>query len=234
MTTRGPKQILFEQFAAIAKTLGHAHRLELIEQLAQGERSVEVLAARIGLSVANASQHLQHLRRAGLVTTRREGKFVHYRLSDEAVLDLLSAVRRIAERNVAEVGRVVRSYFEQRDALEPVSRAELTRRLRNGSVTVLDVRPEDEYALGHVPGAINVPLHALKNHLAKFSRSKEIIAYCRGPYCVLSFEAVALLREKGFKVRRLEDGMPEWRAAGLPVATSNARQPMQTNLGGRS
>jgi ArsR family transcriptional regulator len=222
MTTRGPKQLLFDQFAIVAKTLGHSHRLELIEQLAQGERSVEILAARIGLSVANASQHLQHLRRAGLVTTRREGKFVHYRLSDEAVLGLLGALRRIAERNLAEVGQVVRSYFEQRDALEAVSREELMRRLRVGSVTVLDVRPEDEYALGHVPGAINVPLQALKNHLAKFSRSKEIVAYCRGPYCVLSFEAVALLRERGYKVRRLEDGMPEWRAAGFPVVEGSA------------
>jgi ArsR family transcriptional regulator len=222
MTTRGPKQALFEQFATVAKTLGHAHRLELIEQLAQGERNVEVLAARTGLSIANASQHLQHLRRAGLVATRREGKFVHYRLSDEAVLDLLGAVRRIAERNLAEVQQVVRSYFAERDALEAVSREELTKRLRGGSVTVLDVRPEDEYALGHVPGAINVPLHALKAHLPKFSRSKEIIAYCRGTYCVLSFEAVALLRAKGFKARRLEDGMPEWRAAGFPVAEGNA------------
>jgi ArsR family transcriptional regulator len=222
MTTRGPKQLLFDQFAIVAKTLGHSHRLELIEQLAQGERSVEILAARIGLSVANASQHLQHLRRAGLVTTRREGKFVHYRLSDEAVLGLLGALRRIAERNLAEVGQVVRSYFEQRDALEAVSREELMRRLRVGNVTVLDVRPEDEYALGHVPGAINVPLHALKNRLAKLSRSKEIVAYCRGPYCVLSFEAVALLREKGYKVRRLEDGMPEWRAAGFPVVEGGA------------
>ena len=222
ITTRGPKQALFEQFAMVAKTLGHAHRLELIEQLAQGERSVEILAARTGLSIANASQHLQHLRRAGLVATRREGKFVHYRLSDEAVLDLLGAVRRIAERNLAEVGRVVRSYFEERDALEPVSRDELMRRLRAGSVTVLDVRPPDEFALGHIPGAVNVPLSALSQRLSAFKRSREIIAYCRGAYCVLSFEAVALLREKGFKVRRLEDGMPEWRVAGLPVVEGSA------------
>ena len=222
MTTLGPKQALFEQFAMVAKTLVHAHRLELIEQLAQGERSVEILAARTGLSIANASQHLQHLRRAGLVATRREGKFVHYRLSDEAVLDLLGAVRRIAERNLAEVGRVVRSYFEERDALEPVSRDELMRRLRAGSVTLLDVRPPDEFALGHIPGAVNVPLSALSQRLSAFKRSREIIAYCRGAYCVLSFEAVALLREKGFKVRRLEDGMPEWRVAGLPVVEGSA------------
>jgi ArsR family transcriptional regulator len=222
MATRGPKQLLFEQFATVAKTLGHAHRLELIEQLAQGERSVEILATRTGLSVANASQHLQHLRRAGLVTTRRDGKFVLYRLADEGVIDLLTALRRIAERNVAEVARVVRSYFDSRDSLEPVSRDELMRRLRAGSVTVLDVRPPDEFALGHIPGAVNVPLSALSKRLSAFKRSREIIAYCRGTYCVLSFEAVALLREKGFKVRRLEDGMPEWRAAGLPVVEGSA------------
>jgi ArsR family transcriptional regulator len=222
MTAPGPKQVLFEQFAMVAKTLGHAHRLELIEQLAQGERSVETLAQRTGLSVANASQHLQHLRRAGLIASRRDGKFVLYRLADEGVIDALAALRRLAERNVAEVARVVRSYFDSRDALEPVSRDELMRRLRAGSVTVLDVRPHDEFALGHIPGAVNVPLSTLSKHLSAFRRSREIIAYCRGTYCVLSFEAVALLREKGFKVRRLEDGMPEWRAAGLPVAEGSA------------
>jgi ArsR family transcriptional regulator len=222
MTARGPKQALFEQFAAVAKALGHAHRLELLEQLAQGERSVEMLAQRTGLSTANASQHLQHMRRAGLIASRRDGKFMLYRLADEGVIDLLTALRRIAERNVAEVARVVRSYFDSRDSLEPVSRDELMRRLRAGSVTVLDVRPHDEFALGHIPGAVNVPLSALSRHLSAFKRSREIIAYCRGTYCVLSFEAVALLREKGFKVRRLEDGMPEWRAAGLPVVEGSA------------
>jgi len=217
MSRQGPKQALFEQFALVAKTLGHAHRLELLEQLAQGERSVEILAQRTGLSVANASQHLQHMRRAGLVISQRKGKFVLYRLADEAVIGLLTSLRVIAERNVAEVGRVVRSYFDSRDALEPVSREELMRRLRAGTVTVLDVRPEDEFALGHVPDAVNIPLHALKKRLSEFKRSQEIVAYCRGAYCVLSFEAVAMLREEGFKVRRLEDGMPEWRAAGFPV-----------------
>jgi rhodanese-related sulfurtransferase/DNA-binding transcriptional ArsR family regulator len=217
MSSQSPKQALFAQFAAVAKTLGHAHRLELLEQLAQGERSVEVLAQRTSLSIANASQHLQHMRRAGLVTSRRDGKFVFYRLADDAVLDLLASLRRIAERNVAEVARVVRNYFDARDALEPVSRKELMKRMRGGSVMVLDVRPEDEFALGHLPGAINVPLHALKKRLSEFDKSQEIVAYCRGPYCVLSYEAVAALRAKGFKARRLEDGLPEWRAAGLPV-----------------
>ena len=148
MSIRSPKLALFAQFAAVAKSLGHTHRLELLEQLAQGERSVEVLADRTGLSIANASQHLQHMRRAGLVANRRDGKFVYYRLADEAVLDLLAALRRIAERNVAEVERVVRSYFDDRDSLEPVSREELLDRSRAGTVTILDVRPEDEFALG--------------------------------------------------------------------------------------
>jgi len=222
MSIRSPKLALFDQFAGVAKSLAHAHRLELLEQLAQGERSVEVLAQRTGLSVANASQHLQQMRRAGLVANRRDGKFVVYRLADDAVLDLLASLRRIAERNVAEVGRVVRTYFDSRDALEPVSRKELMRRLRAGSVTVLDVRPEDEFALGHVQGAVNIPLGALKKRLSEFDPAQEIVAYCRGPYCVLSYEAVAVLRARGFKVRRLEDGLPEWRAAGLPVIAGSA------------
>jgi ArsR family transcriptional regulator len=219
MSTLGPKQALFAQFAAVAKALGHAHRLELLEQLAQGERSVEVLADRTGLSVANASQHLQHMRRVGIVATRREGKFVYYTLADDGILDALTALRRIAERNVAEVERLVRSYFNARDELEPVSRQQLLKRSRAGAVTVLDVRPPDEFALGHVLGAVNIPLRALKARLAGLDPRQEIVAYCRGEYCVLAYEAVALLRAHGFKVRRLEDGFPEWRAARLPIAT---------------
>ena len=222
MSTQSPKLALFVQFAAVAKSLAHAHRLELLEQLAQGERSVEVLADRTGLSIANASQHLQHLRRAGLLANRRDGKFVYYRLADDAVLDLLAVLRRIAERNVAEVERLVRSYFDERDSLEPVSREQLLQRLRAGAVTVLDVRPEDEFALGHVPGALNIPLRALEARLSELDPSQEIVAYCRSHYCVLSFEAVAALRARGFKVRRLEDGLPEWRAAGLPIVTETA------------
>ena len=219
MKSQSPKLALFAQFANIAKTLGHTHRLDLLEHVAQGERSVETLAQRAGLSIANASQHLQQLRRSGLVTTRRDGKFIYYRLADNSVLDLLAALHQIAERNVAEVERILRSYFYDRDSLEPISRQELQQRLRKGSVTVLDVRPEDEFALGHVPGALSIPLGVLKKRLSALDPSKEIVAYCRGPYCVLSFEAVALLRERGFSVRRLEDGLPEWRAAGLPVVT---------------
>jgi rhodanese-related sulfurtransferase/DNA-binding transcriptional ArsR family regulator len=224
MSTRSPKLALFAQFAAVAKSLGHAHRLELLEQLAQGERTVEVLADRTGLSVANASQHLQQMRRAGLVANRRDGKFVHYRLADDAVLELLAALRRIAERNVAEVERVVRSYFNARDDMEAVSRAELLERSRAGTVTILDVRPEDEFALGHLPGALNIPLRELEARLGELHPKQEVVAYCRGPYCVLSYEAVAKLRARGFKVRRLEDGLPEWRAAGLPVITIETGQ----------
>jgi rhodanese-related sulfurtransferase/DNA-binding transcriptional ArsR family regulator len=217
MSTRNPKLALLAQFAAVAKCLAHPHRLELLEQLAQGERSVEVLADRARLSIANASQHLQQMKRVGLLINRREGKFVYYQLVDDTILDLLAALRRIAERNVAEVERIIRSYFNNRDGLEAISRAELLQRSRAGEVIVLDVRPEDEFALGHLPRAISVPLRNLEMRLAEFDPNQEIIAYCRGPYCVLSYEAVAVLRARGFKARRLEDGLPEWRAAGLPV-----------------
>jgi rhodanese-related sulfurtransferase/DNA-binding transcriptional ArsR family regulator len=217
MSSINPKRALFVEFAGVAKCLAHAHRLELVEQLAQGERSVEILAAKTGLSIANTSQHLQQMRRAGIISARRDGKFVFYRLADESVLDLLAALRRIAERNSAEVERVIRTYFNDRDSLEAVSRDELLAQTRAGVVTVLDVRPSDEFDLGHLPGAVNIPLRDLEARLAEIDPSHEIVAYCRGPYCVLSYEAVAALRTKGFKARRLEDGFPEWRAAGLPV-----------------
>lgn len=221
MSSQGPKQVLFAQFAAVAKALGHPHRLELLEQLAQGERTVEILAQKTGLSIANASQHLQHMRRAGLVANKRGGKFVFYRLTDVTILDLLAALHKIAERNIAEVEQVVRSYFHDRDEMEPVSRKELLQRLRKGAVTVLDVRPQDEFALGHVPGAVNIPLKELEARLAELDPSQEIVAYCRSHFCVLSYEAVAALRTQGFKARRLEEGFPEWRAAGLPVAAGS-------------
>jgi len=222
MSTASPKLALFAQFAAVAKALGHPHRIALLEHLAQGARSVELLAQRAGLSVANASQHLQQMRRAGIVTARREGKFVFYALTGDAVLDLLSTLRRIAEQNIAEVERVIRSYFNDRDNLEAVTREELVERSRAGTVTILDVRPEDEFALGHVPRSLNIPLRDLEARIAELDPAQEIVAYCRGPYCVLSYEAVALLRARGFTIRRLEDGLPEWRAAGLPVAAGNA------------
>jgi ArsR family transcriptional regulator len=217
-----PKLALFAQFAAVAKALSHPHRLELLEQLAQGERSVEVLGDRTGLSIANASQHLQHMRRAGLVANRRDGKFIYYRLADDSVLNLLSSLHGIAERNLAEVERLVRNYFHARDELEPITREELLRRSRTGEITILDVRPEDEFALGHVPGAVNIPLRELEARLTELDHKQEIVAYCRGPYCLLSYEAVAALRARGFNVRRLQDGLPEWRAAGLPVIIGNA------------
>ena len=223
MSSESPKRLLFRQFAAIAKAVGHENRLELLEALAQGERSVDTLASRVGLSIANASQHLQQMRRAGVIEARRDGKFVYYRLSDASVLDLIASLTRIGERHVAEVGRIVRDYFESRDDMEPVSRSELMARMKKGDVQVLDVRPEDEFALGHLPGALNIPLDRLKKKLAALDADKEVIAYCRGPWCVLSFEAVAMLRAKGYRVRRLEDGLPEWKAAGLPTAAQPSK-----------
>jgi ArsR family transcriptional regulator len=221
MSTLGPKQQVFSGLAEIAQALGHAHRIELLEHLGQGERSVEDLAARCGLSFANTSRHLQLLRRAALVVGRRDGKRIFYRLSDEdTVVALLLALSRVGERNSAEVARVIASYFRARDELEPISRGELLDRLRCGSATVLDVRPEDEFAQGHVPGALNIPLSQLERRLAELPPDKEVVAYCRGPWCVLSFEAVAALRQRGYQARRLEDGFPEWKVAGLPIGSA--------------
>lgn len=216
-STRGIKATLHESFAAIAKAAAHPHRLVLLEHLAQGERNVDALAAAAGLTVANASQHLKSMLRAGLLSARRDGKFTFYCLADDSVLGLLDAIGRIARRNDAAVKEVVTSYFNARDSMEPVSRRELRQRMKDGTVTVVDVRPKEEFAMGHVPGAINVPPSELNRRLADLPRSKEVVAYCRGPYCVFAFEAVAALRKAGYKARRLEDGMPEWRAAGLPV-----------------
>lgn len=222
MSTENPKQALLTQFAAVAKALGNAHRLELLEFVAQGEHSVDALAKLAGLSVANASQHLIHLRRAGLLNSRQAGKRVLYRLADDSVLDLTASLRQVAERNVAEVKQIVDGYFLKRDALEPVSREQLVEQMEQGLVTVLDVRPEDEFCSGHVPGALNIAVAELETRLSELPSDHEIVAYCRGAYCVLSFEAVAALRVQGFNVRRLEEGFPEWRAAGLPVETNTA------------
>ena len=218
MSTTGPKQAIFASLAEVAQALGHPHRLELLEHVAQGERSVEELSARANLNFANTSRHLQILRRARLVDAERRGKHVLYRLAGDAeVVELMRALGRVGERNVAEVNRVMTDYFHARDALEAVSREDLISRLRNGLVTVLDVRPEDEFALGHLPGALNIPLGKLEHRLSELPTDRDIIAYCRGPYCVLSFEAVAALRARGYLVRRLVDGYPEWKAAGLPI-----------------
>jgi len=219
MSSLGPKQRVFVGLAEIAQALGHSHRLELLEHLGQGERSVEDLATRSGMTVANTSRHLQLLRRAALVEGRRESKRVFYRLlGEDAVVALLQALSRVGERNSAEIARVMTSYFRARDEFEPVSRKELLERLRCGTATVLDVRPEDEFRQGHVPGALNIPLSQLERRLAELPVDREVVAYCRGPWCVLSFEAVAVLRQRGYQVRRLEDGFPEWKVAGLPVA----------------
>lgn len=218
MSSTGPKQAIYQSLAEVAQALGHAHRLELLEHLAQGRRSVEELSARASLTFANTSRHLQILRRARLVETERRGKHVLYSLAGDAeVVALMQALSRVGERNVAEVARVMSDYFRARDALEPVSREDLVSRLHDGLVTVLDVRPEDEFAVGHLPGALNIPFAELERRLGELPSDREVIAYCRGPYCVLSFEAVSALRAKGYLVRRLEDGYPEWKAAGLPV-----------------
>lgn len=217
MQKQSPKHQLYEQFAQVAKALSHAHKLELLELLAQGERSVEVLANVASLTIANTSRHLQQLRRAGLIISRKEGLFVFYRIAGDDVIDLLRSLRRTGQRHISEVNEVVLGYFNDRDSLEAVSRKELLRRSKDGLVTVLDVRPSEEYEVGHVPGALNVPLGEIEQHLEILPKGQEVIAYCRGEYCVLAFEAVAALRKKGFSARRLEEGFPEWRAAGLPV-----------------
>ena len=218
MSSPRPKQSVYESLAEVARALGHAHRLELLEQLAQGVRSVEELSVRTDLTFANTSRHLQILRRARLVETERSGKRILYRLAgDTLVVELVRALGRVGERNVAEIDRVMSDYFHARDSLQPASRDELIAMLRDDLATVLDVRPEDEFAVGHLPGALNIPLAELERRLEELPPTKEVIAYCRGPYCVLSFEAVQALRSRGFRVRRLEDGYPEWKAAGLPV-----------------
>jgi len=214
------KKTLFAQFASAAKALSNGNRLEILELLAQCEYSVEDLAKITALSVANTSHHLQQLRQAGLVTSRKEAQRVYYRLSGEDVMVLLDSLQSVAERHVADVGRLVDTYLTAKDGMEPISRDELTRRAKAGSVTVLDVRPAAEYAAGHLPEAVNVPLKELKKHLGEFDPRREIVAYCRGPYCILAFEAVKLLRGKGFRARRLQDGYPEWKRAGLPITSA--------------
>jgi len=212
-----PKTRLFERFAIVAKALGHANRLELLELLAQGERSVEALAKVAGLSIANTSRHLQQLRLAGLVVSRKDGLYVFYRVAGDDVITLLSSLRCTGERHIGEVNRVVDGYFKERDTLEPVSRAELRQRNKMGLVTVLDVRPGEEFDCGHIPGAINMPVEDIERRIKDIPAGQEVVAYCRGPYCVMAFEAVARLRKQGFDARRLEGGYPEWKAAGLPV-----------------
>lgn len=217
MPHKGFKKELFAQFSLIAKSLSNGHRLELLELLAQGERSVEDLARLASLSVANTSQHLQALRRCGLVATSTLGHKVMYRLSDYEIVEAIAAIQKIAGRNLESIDRLVKTYLSAKDDLEPMSREELLRLARKGQVTVIDVRPEEEYQAGHVPHAINIPLSRLKQELERMPRGTEVIAYCRGPYCVLAFDAVAQLRKHGYQARRLQDGFPEWKLEGLPV-----------------
>jgi rhodanese-related sulfurtransferase/biotin operon repressor len=214
----GPKQVLFGQLAIVARALGSAARLELLDFLAQGERSVEDLAAASGLSVANASKHLQQLKAAGLAQARRHGKRILYVTADDRVLDAVAALRGIAETHSQAVDELLRSYLRRRDDLEPVAAADLLRRVRDGLATVIDVGPPEEFAQGHIPGALNIPLDQLERRLGEIPGDREAVAYCRGPWCVLSFEAVARLRAAGRSARRLHDGWPEWRKSGLPTA----------------
>ena len=216
----GAKQTLYDSFAEVAKAVAHGYRLQLLEHLAQGERAVEDLATRTGIAVANASQHLQHLYRAGLVTVRREGTRRIYRLNS-GVVELLAAVRSVAEAHHAGSQQVIRAYFTARDSLEPVSHDELMARLAERSVTLIDVRPVDEFEQGHVAGARNIPLPEIEAAIARLDPETEIVAYCRGPWCVLSFDAIERLRARGFKARRLAEGYPEWKAAGLPIGPSD-------------
>jgi rhodanese-related sulfurtransferase len=222
MSRQNLKQQIFSQVARIGKAMSNGHRLELLEYLAQGERTVEALAKLTGLSVANTSQHLRVMRQSGLVEARKDGLYVYYSLADDEIVRLLSSMRKLAESHLADVDRLVRAYLTVKDELEPIPRRELLERARKGIVTVLDVRPPEEYASGHVPGAVNVPLKELAKRLEELPQGQEIVAYCRGPHCVLAFEAVAQLREKGYQARRLEDGFPEWREAGLPVEKTTA------------
>jgi len=215
-----PKREVFANLARIGTALSSPTRIEYLELLAQAERTVEQLATLTGTMVANTSQHLQKLRQAGLVVGRKAGLYVFYRLAGDEVVGLLSAIGRVGEAHVAEVERIVRLYFAHKDALEPVPAKELLARARKGLVTVLDVRPREEYAAGHLPGAINIPVQQLEKRMRELPKRREVVAYCRGPYCLMSYDAVALLRRKGRKARRLEAGLPEWRQGGLPIESA--------------
>lgn len=221
MDGREAKDRLYEQFARAAKAVANPKRIELLELLAQGEHTVEELAGFAAMGVTNTSAHLQVLRQARLVETRKEGTRVHYRLSSDEVAEFLVALRDLARGRLAEVDRLVSDYFVARDALEPLSRAELLERAGRGDVVILDVRPAREFAAGHIPGALSVPLDRLDAALDRLPKRAQIVAYCRGPYCVMAPQAVEKLRAHGYRARRLADGMPEWRLAGLPVAVGD-------------
>ncbi|HED33306.1 MAG TPA: metalloregulator ArsR/SmtB family transcription factor [Gammaproteobacteria bacterium] len=214
------KQDLFTQFARVGKALSNGNRLEILEYLAQTERSVEDLAKVAGLSVANTSQHLQQLRQVGLVSSSKQGLRVFYRLSGDDVVNLLNMVRQVGERHLADVNHLINTFLTVKDELEPVPRDELMARVEQGLVTVIDVRPQEEYAAGHLPGAINIPPDELEQRLQALDPEQEVVAYCRGPHCVMSYDAVDKLRQIGVRASRLEEGFPEWKSAGYPVELS--------------
>jgi rhodanese-related sulfurtransferase/DNA-binding transcriptional ArsR family regulator len=220
LTKRTFKDQLFAQFARIGKGLASGRRLELLELLAQGERTVEELASETGMSVANTSQHLKALRDAQLVGVRREGLYARYRLANEHVFALWQALRDLGSARLAEIRQIVEAYLTDREILHGITCKELQQRLKDRSVVLLDVRPEREYQAGHVAGARSIPLTELRARLKELPKRKEIVAYCRGPYCVFADEAVALLRSQGRKATRLETGFPDWKAQGLPVETA--------------
>jgi rhodanese-related sulfurtransferase len=217
MSTRAAKGALFDAFASVAAALGNGRRAEIVDVLAQGERSVEDVAGEVGHSLAATSHHLRLLARAGLARSRREGNHVFYRLASDRVAELWAAVRNVAEQHVAEVNVLAGEYLGEREGIELLSAAELHERLEQGRVVVLDVRPEPEYRAGHIPGAVSAPLEQLASVAEKLPRRREVVAYCRGPYCVYADDAVRLLRARGVRARRLDVGFPEWRRAGLPV-----------------
>lgn len=218
-----PKHELLILFARIGKAVSSPARLELLDLLAQGEKPVEMLARQAGLSLTNASNHLKELRNAALVATRKDGLHVYYRLADPSVHGFLRCLQDIALRQLAEVREIVNDYFTEPDSLEPVAVTELLERLRADDVVVLDVRPEDEYAAGHIPGALSIPAGELERRLSELPRDREVVAYCRGPYCVMALQAVEVLRSAGYRARRMEVGLPDWRARGLAVQESAPR-----------
>ncbi len=222
MRARDMKDGIYGQFARLGKAVSAPKRIELLELLCQGPRTVEALAGQAALSIANASQHLQILRRARLVDAQKKGLFVEYRLADEGVLRFIHTMRALAEARLAEVGEITNAYLKSRGALERVSGDELMKRVRNGEVTVLDVRPAEEYRAGHIPGARSVPVSELGKRFAELPKNREIVAYCRGPQCVMAIEAVELLRKKGFRARRMEEGVMDWRARGWRIEKSPA------------
>jgi rhodanese-related sulfurtransferase/DNA-binding HxlR family transcriptional regulator len=222
MGDRATKDALYDGFADIAKALGSGRRCEIVDLLAQGERRVEEIADELDQSVANTSHHLRAMARSGLVTTRRDGTRIYYRLASDRVAELLAALRDVAAAHAAGLERLAEAYLGDRDGIETIDRAELAARLKRREVLVLDVRPEVEFAAGHIAGARSVPIGELRRHLRALPNDAEVIAYCRGPYCVYADDAVRALRKKGFRARRLIDGFPEWQRAGLPVAVEVA------------